>query len=283
MAQCVELVTVSFPSPLCRNRIEIPDTPGLNDNESMSERTFQVLGDVDAAIVVFSAAIPVSAAEQELIADLIQQNGIRHVIFVVTCIDRLESDEERNQTLAYFQKRLKTLVLKVVLARVKGDAILEDKAVKILGNPILFGVSAQWARMAVLREDNRLLEQSKFPEFKDRLLILLTTAQTEDMPFKTLEITKWLSGQLPQWKAFEEDTLRKAGEQLNHEQRTRAQFCANSRAVLVKSFSRMDQKLKTQGFSASSGLDMSLALSLRKVFIQKLRPGNGVPTESACN
>ena len=270
MAQSVELVTVSFPSPLCRNHIEILDTPGLNDNESMSERTFQVLGDVDAAIVVFSASIPVSATEQELIADLIQQNGIRHVIFVVTCIDRLENEEERNRTLAYFQKRLKTLVLKVVLTRVKGNAILEDKAVKILGKPILFGVSARWARMAVLREDNLLLEQSKFPEFKDRLMILLTTAQTEDMPFKTLEITKWLFGQLPQWKAFEEATLHKAGEQLDHEERTRVQFCENSRAVLVKFFTHMDQKLKTHGFSTSSGLDMSVALSLRKIFIQKL-------------
>ena len=74
---------------LGQNNVELIDTPGLNDNESMTETTLNILGQIDTAIVVISATIPVSQSEQRLIFDLIKQTDIYNLAFVVTFIDRV--------------------------------------------------------------------------------------------------------------------------------------------------------------------------------------------------
>ena len=84
IAASVQEVVVQYPSVLCKNHIEIIDTPGLNDNESMSEVTLSVLGDIDAAIVVINATLPISMTEQRLVCDLIRREGIRHIVFVAS-------------------------------------------------------------------------------------------------------------------------------------------------------------------------------------------------------
>lgn len=95
-ANTIREIMVNYPSYFCQNHIELLDTPGLNDDEVMTETTLKVLDKIDAAIVVISATMPLSMTEQNLICTLIEERDIDHLIFVVTFIDRV-SDNAKEQ------------------------------------------------------------------------------------------------------------------------------------------------------------------------------------------
>ncbi len=92
-AKSIQEIQVSYPSVFCKNHIEIIDTPGMNDDEAMTAVTLSVLGEIDAAVMVVSAAAPLSMTERSLVLTMIAEQGIRHIVFVITHID-VVSDEE---------------------------------------------------------------------------------------------------------------------------------------------------------------------------------------------
>ena len=159
---------------LCSNHIEILDTPGLNDDEAMSERTLQVLGMIDAAVVVLSAELPISQTEQNLILDLIERQEIRHIIFAVTFIDKLGAESEKERVLGFMHQRLSRMLRRLEHERFKGNRGLIMKCDWMLMNPSVFGVSALQAERAFLNDNETLLRQSRLPRFKEELVSMLT-------------------------------------------------------------------------------------------------------------
>jgi Dynamin family len=58
VAASIAEAVVSYPVPYLRNNVEIYDTPGLNDEESMTAVTDSVVPSVDAAILVIIPQSP---------------------------------------------------------------------------------------------------------------------------------------------------------------------------------------------------------------------------------
>ena len=206
-AGSVDEIVLRYPSVLCSNHIEILDTPGLNDDEAMSERTLQVLGMIDAAVVVLSAELPISQTEQNLILDLIERQEIRHIIFAVTFIDKLGAESEKERVLGFMHQRLSRMLRRLAHERFKGNRGLIMKCDWMLMNPSVFGVSALQAERAFLNDNETLLRQSRLPRFKEELVSMLTRAQVEDIPLKTLQKIDWMLSKLPEWKCAEENFL----------------------------------------------------------------------------
>lgn len=206
-AMSIREVVVEYPSVLCRNHIELLDTPGLNDTERLSELTYQVLGIVDTAIVVFSAKFPLSLTEQDLVLDLIGQAGVRHLIFVVTFMDLLDDDEEKESILAFYRERLSTTVLEKAQKRFEDDSNLLEKAQSLLDAPDIFGISSKEAADGFKNDSDKILKQSGIPSFKEQLLTFLTAAQQKDLPAKTLQAVNDVSANIEKWRQAEEKWL----------------------------------------------------------------------------
>lgn len=198
-AETIREIVVHYPSVLGQNHIELIDTPGLNDNESMTETTLNVLGSIDTAIVVISATMPLSMTEQNLICELIKQADIYNLAFVVTFIDRVSDEEdEQDRVVDLIRNRLKEDTLEHFCETVE-EANLTEKAKRILSQPNVYAVSSKQAITGFIKGKNDLIEKSRFPRFKYNLSALLTANQEKDRLLKIQRITSELEEQLPEW------------------------------------------------------------------------------------
>jgi small GTP-binding protein len=105
MAAQVKEARITYPVEICRNNIEIIDTPGLNDDEHMTEVTLDMVNSIDAAIVTISAVSPVSSTEQSLISQLIKRENVGCILFVITFIDQID-EEDRERLLHSIRQRI---------------------------------------------------------------------------------------------------------------------------------------------------------------------------------
>ncbi len=198
-AETIREIVVSYPSVFGQNRVELIDTPGLNDNESMTETTRGVLNRIDTAIVVISAMMPLSMTEQNLICDLLRQEDIYHLTFVVTFIDRVSDDEEeQDRVIELIRRRLKEDTYTYFLA-CDDDPARREKAARVLLEPAVFAVSSKQAMQGFIRGNNGLIEKSRFPHFKLGLFALLTANQEKDRQYKIERICAQIRQQLPAW------------------------------------------------------------------------------------
>lgn len=260
-ALSVREIVVRFPSVICKNHIEILDTPGLNDNESMSSVTLGVIGEVDAAIMVISAREPLSISEQKLILDLIAQPGIRHVIFVVTFIDAFRKEEEKDKILSFIRSRLENEVIQRAESAFADRPELMEKARTILlgkerKGPDMFGVSSRQAMDGFINDDEELLEESRFPKFKEDLLALLTAMQSADLPPKTMVMAELVAGELPKWKQAQDQALGQQERELSALLKAQKDLVDTSRKGLMDLLQEMDRRLmqKRQGDMSPEGI-----------------------------
>lgn len=267
IARSIREVVVSVPSVLCKNHIQILDTPGLNDSESMTEITMGVLHDVDAALMVISAHEPFSMTEQELVLELIAQSGIRHIVFVASYLDTFQTEAEKDHMISFIRRRIQMDLMRRAEERFGENDALLKKACAILSEPDLFGVSSTQALKGFITDDADLLDESRFPQFKEALFAILTAAQTDSLPAKAFEMTEKVIQALPFWKDAEERSI--------HEERQRLavlrRYKEDSRQHLFAYFGSMDQELKRAQFCPNAGLDSSqLETALSRFFIKAL-------------
>lgn len=166
---------VHYPTPFCQNHIELIDTPGLSDNDRMTGITMNLLGDVDAAIVVISALAPFSQTEAGFVADLILSEKQTNLVFVVTYIDEVDEDRQ-DEMVQTIHKRIRDNVLQVV----QKNQETTDKAEEVqmlLQNAPIFGVSSKLALKAFISSSSRMLKESRFEPFKEELYKILTAKQ----------------------------------------------------------------------------------------------------------
>ena len=67
VAETVKEATVYYETDFCRNNVDIIDTPGLNDDEQMTNVTLSILPQIDAAVFVISANSPFSQFEKDFL------------------------------------------------------------------------------------------------------------------------------------------------------------------------------------------------------------------------
>ena len=173
-AQDVKEAIVYYPVKYCRDNADIIDTPGLNDDQTMTEITLSVLSQVDAAILVISATAPFSQYEGEFLTNRIFANDLARVIFVVNRIDDIKKPEDRERIIKLIEDRIQTVVERRA-AELYGAGTEEYKMfLKRIGKPMAFGVSAEQALQAKLSDNTEQLQASGFIKFEEKLAHFLT-------------------------------------------------------------------------------------------------------------
>ena len=173
IAETVKEATVYYDTDFCRNNVDIIDTPGLNDDEQMTNVTLSILPKIDAAVFVISANSPFSQFEKDFLEKKMLTSDVGRIIFVVNCFGTF-SPEDENKIVETVRTRITKYVMDKAKA-VMGEDSREFAVYKRkIGTPRVIGVYAKRALTAKKIEDQGLLEDSNFPEFERALETLLT-------------------------------------------------------------------------------------------------------------
>lgn len=179
-AELIKEAIIYHPTPYCRNKADIVDTPGLNDDKRMTEVTLSVLPKTDAAIMVMIGHAPFSETESNFLNNRMLTTDIGRVLFVINCIDQVDP-EDRERVKKGISLRIKESVKRRAAELYPDhDKVPKHKEeyemfVKRIGEPKIFSVSAKQALKAKLDGGNKdLLEESGFPVFESGLEHFLT-------------------------------------------------------------------------------------------------------------
>jgi hypothetical protein len=80
---------VRLPLPLCRDGVDLIDTPGLNDSESMNRVTLGVLPNVDAAVLLLIPESPLSETERRFLLEHLMGHDVSRIVVVLNAKDRV--------------------------------------------------------------------------------------------------------------------------------------------------------------------------------------------------
>lgn len=179
-AKQVREAVIGYPTVFCRGNISIIDTPGLNESEAMDELTLSYARNVDAVVFLISALAPYSISEAEAVCKLLTNTNIRHVLFTVSFIDRVQDvpgNEER--IIESIKKRISKVTLPMIDAN--EDLPPEEKARQktLLQNAAVLGVSAKKALDAFVSGSMEDLQLSRIEAYKTELMSRLTAQQNE--------------------------------------------------------------------------------------------------------
>lgn len=272
-AETIKEIIVHYPSVFGQNNIELLDTPGLNDNESMTETTFEILDKIDTALVVISAQEPLSITEQNLICTLIEQKDIYHLTFVVTFIDRVSDDtEEQDRLVEVIKTRLQNDTYKL-FTKNHDDPELLEKAEKILSTPAVFAVSSKQAMQGFIKGDNALIQKSRFSHFKLQLTTLLTANQEKDVFFKSKRLGQETSDTYKSWHEEKLNNMYMTLEVENNKLNLVQEYLNFEQTNLINRIKANDDALNsTLVFSDPHNLDSSVDIPdiLKKIFIKHL-------------
>lgn len=173
IARTVKIATVYYPVNYCKNGVTIIDTPGLNDDEAMTNVTLSVLPQIDAAIMVMMAGSPFSQYECDFLENKVITSDLGRVLFVVTGIDLYDEDDAQ-KILNVIRKRITESIL-TKAKKTYGEGSKEYEAYqRKLGNIHIYGLSAKKALKAKQKGDPDMLAKSRFPEFETALERFLT-------------------------------------------------------------------------------------------------------------
>ena len=93
-AESVKQATVHYATDFCKNNVDIIDTPGLNDDEQMTNVTLSILPEIDAAVFVISANSPFSQFEKEFLEKKMLTSDMGRIIFAVNCFGTFSKEDE---------------------------------------------------------------------------------------------------------------------------------------------------------------------------------------------
>ena len=174
VAETVKEATVYYDTDFCKNNVDIIDTPGLNDDEQMTNVTLSILPKIDAAVFVISANSPFSQFEKDFLEKKMLTSDVGRIIFVVNCFGTFSPEDEKK-----IVETVRARITKYVMDKAKlvmGEDSREFAVYKRkIGTPRVIGVYAKRALTAKKIEDPGLLEESNFPEFERALESMLTT------------------------------------------------------------------------------------------------------------
>ncbi len=150
------LVEIFWPIDLCKNRVEIIDSPGLNEHGTRTKVTTDYLSQVDAVIFVLSCSALASQSELQTISDSIIASGHEEIFFVCNRFDEIR-DREKPRIMDYAKQKL------------------GDKTTLNNGIHFLSALNALEAKTdeAKTDENEKKLQQSGFPELEKNLISFL--------------------------------------------------------------------------------------------------------------
>lgn len=107
----IEYARIEYPFLMCKDGIEIVDTPGTNDIDYRREEiTYKFIPNSDAAIFLLSANQPLAESEKLFLRDRILAQDIQKIFFVINFKDRLNSFEDEQKVIQHVRKGLRDLI-----------------------------------------------------------------------------------------------------------------------------------------------------------------------------
>ncbi len=89
-----ERVEIMLPCDICKDGVEIVDSPGLEEDEARQRITTEFLTQSDAAIVLLSCQQLITNEEERFIRQELMKRGFDHIFYVVNFCDELTSGED---------------------------------------------------------------------------------------------------------------------------------------------------------------------------------------------
>jgi GTPase SAR1 family protein len=146
---------VYYPLPLCKNNVQIVDSPGLNEHKTRTKIALDFLSKADALVLVLSFQQFLSQSELAFIDNELKGRDLRHVFFVCNHYDVVADSPD---DLEDIEKRFKKY--------------LEPR---VGTNARIFYVSARTALVAKKNGDRAALERSGLVPFETALERFLAT------------------------------------------------------------------------------------------------------------
>lgn len=88
-------VVLEYPVDICRDGLEIIDSPGLNENGTRTKVTEEYLDRADAIIYVFRCPKIGGINEMDYIKHKIQTRGYKDIFFICNAINQVDKDEQQ--------------------------------------------------------------------------------------------------------------------------------------------------------------------------------------------
>lgn len=115
----IEYVEICYPLALCKNNVEVVDTPGTNDlNVGRVDITYNYLRKADAAILVLMATQALTKSEMDFLKEQIIGNQISDIFIVINGKDQCKTSDEEARVIKYVSDNLASVIpqkLKVFL------------------------------------------------------------------------------------------------------------------------------------------------------------------------
>jgi GTPase SAR1 family protein len=181
-----ERVEVFWPLDLCKDGVELIDSPGLNDQPTREQITTEYLQDVDAIVFVFTADQLGAMTELKFIDNLLRPLGHDHLFFVVNRINLIDPAD-------------RDLVID------RGTRRIADKTQ--LGADGVFFVDARGALEARVADDAQAFAESGFATLEEQLEAFLALDRGKMKilaPANEVRITlkDLLTGEIPEREAM---------------------------------------------------------------------------------
>ena len=144
-----------WPLELCKNGVEIIDSPGLNEHEIRQKITTDYLSTVDAILFVLSCEALASKSEIEFIHKNLIAINHEEIFFICNRFDIIKEEWEKAEITEYAINRLAPLTK--------------------LGKEGIFFISAKEALEGYLTENNERVQHSGVPPLKKELEKFLAT------------------------------------------------------------------------------------------------------------
>lgn len=172
-ADNVDYAAVYCPCLFCQNGVQIVDTPGLNDDERMTEISEKVVPTLDAIIMIIHAGSPFGMSEASFIREKVMASDLGRIIFVVNFIDMIDEDD-RPELLDSIREKIKESVLEKMEKVYGKDSEEYEGALNMVGDINIVPVSAKKALKGKIKGDSAMYANSGYPDFEDVLSNLLT-------------------------------------------------------------------------------------------------------------
>lgn len=101
-------VELEYPIDICRDGIEIIDSPGLNENDVRTKVTEEYLNQADAILFVFKCPQVAGSSEMDYVEHQIKTRGHEDIFFVCNGINLVVPEEERPELIEFYQNKLKS-------------------------------------------------------------------------------------------------------------------------------------------------------------------------------
>lgn len=165
----IRQVVVEYPTALCQNDVDVIDTPGLQDDDAMTDITVQAIRDMDLAIFTISALFPVSQTEQDFLVRLLEDGTLTKLVVAVTFVDLLD-EEDREEILPHIRQRVQEGVLEVLRRKYPEGHGIYKVYHRMMGGLEVFPCSSKLFFKALQKDDMGLVKESGIPQLKDGLI-----------------------------------------------------------------------------------------------------------------